>query len=531
MLDLGEALRVATAAAREAGELLRRERHRAGGPRGAVDKAAADVEAEEAIRSRLLAVTPAWAFLGEETGRVAAASGAPVWLVDPNDGTRDFLRGARGSAVSIGLLVDGRPVLGVVYAFAYPDDEGDLFCWAAGTGPPSRNGRPAVVQLPRELGPRDAVLVSSGGDRDPESNLRWSAPARYRSVPSVAHRLALVATGEAAAAVSLYAPGAWDYAAGHALLRGSRGVLLDEAGQEVTYASDGSSQVARAFGGSEVVARELAARPWRVTTGASAGPRPVRLRPGEAEYDSARLGRAQGFLLGLVLGSAGEHAAEPQDRPGRLAGQPSAEAEMALSLARSLATGEVEGTSETDGDWSATTMDRAAAITLRAMVLGLRGWAWEAGRLADAARREAGIGSGSSAEVAARLAAAVAAAVRGQPDARTAARFALDWAAAEGARGHPAHRAAAVVLQALASGLGFEGGLAAAVARSRWGAGPAVAGALLGAVHGRAGLPMAWRVAVLSCRAHALRVEPARPARAWPVDVMELAERLLLLGT
>jgi hypothetical protein len=59
----------------------------------------------------------------------------------------------------------------------------------------------------------------------------------------------------------------------------------------------------------------------------------------------------------------------------------------------------------------------------------------------------------------------------------------------------------------------------------------AIAGALLGAVHGREAVPLRWRLAVLSCRP--LRglpgVRQPRPRECWPVDLMELAERLLEL--
>src|SRR5512139_1670983 len=115
--DLSRALAVAIAAAREAGDLLRADLHRPAGPRGEVDKADADTEAEQLIRARLLGELPGASFLGEETGRAAGRAGEPLWLVDPNDGTRDYLRGRRGSAVSIALLVDSRPCLGVVFAF------------------------------------------------------------------------------------------------------------------------------------------------------------------------------------------------------------------------------------------------------------------------------------------------------------------------------------------------------------------------------------------------------------------------------
>jgi hypothetical protein len=56
----------------------------------------------------------------------------------------------------------------------------------------------------------------------------------------------------------------------------------------------------------------------------------------------------------------------------------------------------------------------------------------------------------------------------------------------------------------------------------------AIAGALLGAIHGRDAVPSQWRGMVSSCRPHPLRGERPRPMAYWGVDVLELAERLLL---
>src|SRR5258708_32818248 len=300
-MNLSRALEVALAAARAAGDILSKDFHRPGGPRGGGDKADADVEAEREIRGRLQGAFPEWGYLGEETGRGAGTPGAPVWLVDPNDGTRDYLLGRRGSSVSIGLLAGGQPVLGVVFAFAYPGEEGDLFAWAEGCGPLRRNGQEAGTPPPTRLQARAVVLVSSKGDQDPEGNLRCAEPARFRSVPSIAHRLALVAAGEGAAATSLYAPGAWDYAAGHALVRAVGGVLLNESGSEVTYDDGGSSQSERAFAGSAPVARELARRPWE-RAGIDRPPAEGlgQLRRGEAVAEAGLLARAQGCLLGQI---------------------------------------------------------------------------------------------------------------------------------------------------------------------------------------------------------------------------------------
>jgi ADP-ribosylglycohydrolase/fructose-1,6-bisphosphatase/inositol monophosphatase family enzyme len=579
--------------ARAAGELLRADFHRPGGPRGAGDKAEADVEAERLIRARLLEAFPGWGYRGEETGTQAGAPGQPTWLVDPNDGTRDYLAGRRGSAVSIGLVREGRPVLGVVFAFAYPDDAGDLFAWAEGTGPLRRNGRETAARPPRALGAADVVLVSSRGDRDPEGNLRNAAPARYRSVASIAHRLALVAAGEAAATSSLFAPCAWDYGAGDALLRGTGGVVVDETGRPVTYGPDGDSRSVRAFGGSPEVAAVLASRPWDVQAGKWGPERPARLRPGAAVADAGRLSRAQGCLLGQIAGdnlgalaefaSAEEVARRYPDGPRRLvdgghwdllAGQPTDDGEMALALARAIV--DAGGYDPTRAmrayeAWidsspfdvghtvSAALRGRPAAGSeangslMRASPLGLLSHRMPVPAAAALARADSGLTHPSPvcADAVAAFVVAVGHAVDRGDGAEAAYHVALDWARQAGAtavrdRLEAAAREpprcdeasqgwALIALQnafyELRHARGVEEGVVSTVRRGGdTDTSAAIAGALLGAVHGRESVPAQWRSMVLSCHPIGPAARRPRPMAYWPVDVLELAERLLLDG-
>ncbi len=593
-MDLSRALETATAAAVEAGALLREDFHRTGGARGAVDKAEADTEAEKLIRARLLAAYPAWRYVGEETGRAGDDAALPVWLVDPNDGTRDYLAGRRGSAVSIGLLVDGRPALGVVFAFGYPDGEGDLFAWAEGCGPLLRNGRPVTARLPPTLGALDVVLVSSGGERDPETNLRCAAPARFRCVPSIAHRLALVAAGEAAAATSLFAPCAWDYGAGQALLRAAGGVLVDETGAEVTYDASGMSHAARAFGAHPDLARELSTRPWEgALRHVASGDRPVRLERGRAVADSARLARAQGALLGQVagdsLGSLVEfepadaiRAAHPDGlraladggRWHTLAGQPTDDSEMALALARSIVSEghyapaaafaayrewyrsgpfDVGNTTRAALNGYRMGESQANGSLMRSSPLGILAHAAGPARAASLAREDSELTHPHPlcGDAVAAFVVAVADAVR-HGDPRHAWSAARQWArsasaaapvveALEAAETSPRPADGAnqgwvlIALQNafhdLLTAPTLEAGVVASVARGGdTDTNAAIAGALLGAVHGREAVPREWRSLVLSCRSHPLRARHPRPRAFWPVDLYELAERLLLAG-
>lgn len=90
----------------------------------------ADRETERFIRQALSERYPDDGFLGEESGTAPATDGHGTWVVDPIDGTTNFLRGQSLWCVSIAYLVDEEPVLGAIYV---PQQE-ELFCALAGAG-------------------------------------------------------------------------------------------------------------------------------------------------------------------------------------------------------------------------------------------------------------------------------------------------------------------------------------------------------------------------------------------------------------
>jgi ADP-ribosylglycohydrolase/fructose-1,6-bisphosphatase/inositol monophosphatase family enzyme len=343
------------AAAEAGGSRIAAEFAREGGPRGADGHAPIDQEVEADLRRILLALLPA-SWRGEETGVAKMDGSRFCWLVDPNDGTSAFLRGHRGSAVSIALLRDGVPVLGVVHAPCSPDRGPDTIAWAEGLGHLTRNGVAVASDLRRgELAAGRIVFVSQGAADCPLENAALVAPGRFVALASIAYRLARVAAGDGVAALSLNAPCGWDYAGGHALLRGAGGDLLDERGQPVVYTPDGLSSTGRCFGGAPAAARELATRDWsRVGRARRLAPR-VKLDWPRHGEDIA-LDRGVGCLLGQAIGDslgslvefktardiAGRHPGGVRDLAdggvwNTIAGQPTDDTELALDLARTLA--------------------------------------------------------------------------------------------------------------------------------------------------------------------------------------------------
>ena len=136
----------------------------------------ADVRAEQAIRAVLAARFPGHAFYGEETGRSGA--GDSLWLVDPIDGTKAFVREYPMFSTQIALLRGGRLVLGVSSAPLY----GEL-AWAERGAGAWLNGRPLRVSAVATL--EDAAL-SAGNLRTLAAGPGW---ARYGAVVARVNRI------------------------------------------------------------------------------------------------------------------------------------------------------------------------------------------------------------------------------------------------------------------------------------------------------------------------------------------------------
>jgi ADP-ribosyl-[dinitrogen reductase] hydrolase len=358
---------------RQAGTWLAAEFSRPDGPRSSDhDTSPIDTEIELFLRERLTALWPG-RFVGEEEGVLAAEANGYCWVVDPHDGTRAFLEGRRGSAISVALLRLGTPVLGVVYAPTSPDFGPDMIAWAEGCGI-TRNGVPVSVDLScRDLTDTDVVFLNHGAGQRPVWSSTACAPARFMPLPSIAYRLARVAVGDGIATVTLRPVNAHDIAAGHALLSAAGGVLVAEDGVPVTYGEHGDSRPFACFGGAPAAVAKLRARKWRGSTEPRREAKFALTWPRVAE--DRRFDRALGCMLGMVIGdslgsqvefqtAAAIRAAYPDGvRALRgspvwktLAGQATDDSELGLALARSLVrTGEydVEDAAAAYGRWYA----------------------------------------------------------------------------------------------------------------------------------------------------------------------------------
>ncbi|WP_049623405.1 3'(2'),5'-bisphosphate nucleotidase CysQ [Frateuria defendens] len=198
---------------------------------------AADLQAQRVIVAGLARIDPALPVLSEEA-RAAAWSERCVWrrywLVDPLDGTREFVKRNGEFTVNIAIIEDHRPVLGVVLAPV----TGELYAAAAGEGawlqaspdaPWQRITTRALAQPPKVAGSRS----HGGGDHALLAQLIGQDYAKQPLGSSL--KFCLIARGEADVYLRLGATSEWDTGAAQCVLEEAGGAVLDLDGAPLRY--------------------------------------------------------------------------------------------------------------------------------------------------------------------------------------------------------------------------------------------------------------------------------------------------------
>ncbi|MEG3662893.1 inositol monophosphatase [Celeribacter halophilus] len=216
--------------AREAGELATTMRAARGGldvqAKGPQDfVTAADLAVEKLIRTRIAAQFPEDAVIGEEGGRHGNTAAGAVWIIDPIDGTTNFMRGLPDWAVSIACAIDGEIVLGVICA---PDYRQTLIGHLSDTPEARKNGK--VLKTSSD-GLAKNALVAVGWS--PRTNFKEHADlleaiiskgGEYRRSGAATIGLIGVASGSVDAYFERQL-NLWDAAAGIAIIRAAGGVV------------------------------------------------------------------------------------------------------------------------------------------------------------------------------------------------------------------------------------------------------------------------------------------------------------------
>ena len=190
----------------------------------------ADIAADDILKKMLISEFPEYGWLSEETRDTPhRLTKKRVWVVDPIDGTKEFVEGIPNFVVSIGLVENGIPILGVIHN---PINK-DTYTAISGGGV-FFNGNQTSISDKTEFS-----LISILNSRSETRQGLWESytPHFKELIPigSIALKLAMVAAHQTDMVASLKPKNEWDICAGHCLINEAGGKLLTIEGKGITY--------------------------------------------------------------------------------------------------------------------------------------------------------------------------------------------------------------------------------------------------------------------------------------------------------
>ncbi len=189
----------------------------------------ADMVADRILRSRLTAAFPEDAWLSEESQDDGARHRCErVWIVDPLDGTREFLAGRPEFTVSVALVTDRRPVVGVIV------NPVSHQVWSAQRGAgATRDGQPIQVSETSSL--EKAVVLVSRTESAAGMLVAHEERMQLRLAGGMANKLVLLAQGDADATFTTQKRCEWDAAAGSLILEEAGGIVTGLDGARLDF--------------------------------------------------------------------------------------------------------------------------------------------------------------------------------------------------------------------------------------------------------------------------------------------------------
>ena len=212
----------------------------------------ADLAVDRALEAALRRLAPSIPYLSEERAPSALAEGTPYFLIDPIDGTRNFIEGGTDWCVAIALVANGKARVGAVVV---PGRDRHI---AAAPGAGLARSAPSAARTGQGLrltGPRALLDWAKGALEQPTNGLP--------GVPAMAHRLVLPALGDADLAFALPGGHDWDIAAPMAILAEAGAALRTLDGAQPVLRPGGPRQPGLVAGTPEALAALGEAAPRR----------------------------------------------------------------------------------------------------------------------------------------------------------------------------------------------------------------------------------------------------------------------------
>tara|TARA_B000000475_G_C15931777_1_gene421076 strand:+ start:128 stop:901 length:774 start_codon:yes stop_codon:yes gene_type:complete len=193
-----------------------------------------DLEVNKILSKKILSITPNIPIVSEETSENKSKNNLEnFWLIDPIDGTYDYINDLDEFTINAGLIIQKKPVAGLIYApaknrmfYSYGDDFSFELI----------NGEPIKLDNSKNFDKNEIKFVSYSNKIKPEINeiyKKLNVKKYVRMKSSL--KFCVIAAGEYDGYVAEPRASEWDIAAGHAILKHSGGSVTDFNGQEILY--------------------------------------------------------------------------------------------------------------------------------------------------------------------------------------------------------------------------------------------------------------------------------------------------------
>ena len=197
-----------------------------------------DLEVNKIISDEIIKLTPTIPIISEETSENKSIKDLKdFWLIDPIDGTYDYINNLDEFTINEGLIINKKPVAGLIYA---PAKKRMFYSYGAGNAYEFTDGKEIKIDGSRNFDKDKIKFVSYSSKIKPEiqkifDKLKVKEFTRMKS----SLKFCVVATGEYQIYGAEPRAHEWDIAAGHAILKNSGGTITDFEGNNITYGKDG----------------------------------------------------------------------------------------------------------------------------------------------------------------------------------------------------------------------------------------------------------------------------------------------------
>ena len=192
-----------------------------------------DLEVDRILRDKILSLTPNVPIISEETVNLGIQNrNKDFWLIDPIDGTKDYIKKKDEYTLNAALIVNLRPVIGIVYA---PEKDRLFFSYGKNLAFEVCGGKKTILNCNKVK--TNEIIALTNSDKTPNEVLniykKYKVSQMIRMSSSL--KFCVIAAGEADIYVAKARAFEWDIAAGHAVLEHAGGLITTHDGKKFFY--------------------------------------------------------------------------------------------------------------------------------------------------------------------------------------------------------------------------------------------------------------------------------------------------------